>query len=54
VGVMRDGRQVIVTPKRNGGAATGFAEMPGKAETLDDPSPEAMSQAVWRALARAV
>ncbi len=54
VGVMRDGRQVIVTPKRNDGAATGFTEMPGKAETLDDPSAAAMSQAVWRALARAV
>ena len=54
VGVMRDGRQVIVTPKLNGGAATGFTDMPDQAETLNDPSPAAMSQAVWRALARAV
>jgi hypothetical protein len=50
---MRDGRQVTVTPKRNGGAATGFTEMPQQGETLKDPSPAAMSQAVWRSLARA-
>ena len=54
VGVMRDGRQVTVTPKRNGGAATGFTEQPAQAETLDDPPPAELSQAVWRALARAV
>lgn len=54
VGVMRDGRQVTVTPKRNGGAATGFTEMPDQGEILKDPSPAAMSQAVWRALGRAV
>jgi hypothetical protein len=54
VGVMRNSRQVIVTPKLNGGARTGFTEMLDQAETLNDPSALVMSQAVRRALARAV
>jgi hypothetical protein len=52
-GIARDGDEVVVTPKQNGGSRTGFTELLDQAETLTSPSASALAQAVRRALARA-
>ena len=52
-GITRDGDQVVVTPRHNGGRRTGFTELLDQSETLTGPSPLALALAVRRALARA-